>query len=122
MKGLRLITCLGPSCVALVDFCCFGVAFVKEEAVTEGYVGSFQDLQVSGALGLSFKIVDAEWICGNQSIVTGMPPGGVTRICGMIEDGETNHALFEGSPVRYPCSALAPKYPPLLDGLCALSI
>ena len=90
---------LGPAGISFAYFCGFGVPFMKKEAIAEGDVGPFEDLEVTGTLGLSFEIMDAKGVGGNEPVISRMPPSGMTEVCRVIEDGETRDASLERSPV-----------------------
>src|SRR5213075_2691891 len=77
--------------VMLRDFPFVFVAAMDVEAVAERHTLAGGHVQVACARGLLFKIMEAERIRGEQTVVAHMPPGRMTRILRMIENGDADN-------------------------------
>src|SRR5439155_14035733 len=79
-------------------------AVAKHHALTSGH------LQVARAGGFLFKIMQAERIRGEQTVVAHVPPGRMTRVLRMIEDGDPDNLAIHRTVVVAPRGAFAPAF------------
>src|SRR5439155_2318190 len=100
-------------CVFLVmlrDFPFFLVAAMDVKAVAKRHALAGGHLQIAGARGFLFKIMQAERIRGEQTVVAHVPPGGMTRVLRMIENGDADNLSIHRTVVIAPRGALAPGF------------
>src|SRR5687767_8156895 len=107
--GFGLLTLFRVLRVTLGDFSLFFVAFVDVEAVFESHALPRIDFQVTRALGFLLEIVNAKGICRKQSVVAHVPPRGMTRVAGMVEDRDAQRFPFYWPRVIAPRRLLAPR-------------
>ena len=76
--------------------------------VAEGYALALGNGEIAGSFGLTFEVVDAEGIGGEEAVVSDVPPGGMAGIGGVIEDGDADSLAVDGAAVIAPGGAFAP--------------
>jgi len=81
---------------------------MNHEAVAEADLFVFGQLEIAGAGGFLFEVVDTEGIGGEESVISDVPPGGVAWISGVVEDGDAHDLTIDGAVVIDPGCAFAP--------------
>src|SRR5438445_8681162 len=95
----------------LRDFAFFLVAAMDVKAIAKGHALAGGHLQVARARGFLFKIMQAERIRGEQTVVAHVPPGRMARVLRMIEYGDADNLSIHRTVVIAPRGALAPCFP-----------
>src|SRR5690242_14137829 len=59
-------------------------------------------------VGQPFEVMLPEGVCGKQTVIPDMPPSGVARILGMIEDGHADGLALHRTVIVTPGGTLSP--------------
>src|SRR5256885_14554148 len=94
----------------LSDFPFFLVAAMDVKAIAKRHALAGGHHQVARARRFLFKIMEAERIRGEQTVVAHVPPGRMARVLRMIENGDADDLSIHGTVVIAPRGALAPGF------------
>ena len=81
---------------------------MEQEAIAERHRLAGLECHVAGAVGFLLEIIDAERVGGDQSVIAGVPPSGMSGVFGVIKDRDTGDLAFDVAPVVDPRGAFAP--------------
>jgi len=108
--GRDFLLVSGEGLPGFFRLCAGEAALMKEEPVALGEGLAFLDFKVSASLhGLIPEGADSEGVGGEQSVVAGVPPGGMAQVLVVIEDGDDlGGASGVGSMIGNPAGPFAP--------------
>src|SRR6185369_14868557 len=87
----------------------FFVARMDINAVAEGGAFAGGNDEVAGLLvGEFFEIMATERIGCEQAVIAHVPPGGMTRVAGVVEDSDPDRFTVDGAIIIAPAGAFAP--------------
>ena len=81
---------------------------MHEDGVAQAQRLALRQHQVARARGLPLEVVDPEGVGRHQAVVAGVPPGGVPRVPGVIEEGHAQLPIPDRPGVVHPRRALPP--------------
>ena len=82
----------------LGDLCLWSVARVEDDPVLESHALAGGEFEIARSSGLRLvHVVFAKGIGGEQSVVAGVPAGGVARIFRMIENSDADRLSLHRS-------------------------
>src|SRR6266516_4362208 len=94
----------------LRDFPFLLVAAMDVKAVAKRHALAGGHAQVARTRGFLFKVMEAERIRGEQTVVAHVPPGRMSRVLRVIENGDADDLSVHRTVVIAPRGALAPCF------------